>query len=163
MLKVHDDPRQCYETPQHVLDKVRAVGAIGLDPCTAEDNPTRARKFYTVKNPAPSPDLWPALNAFEICFVNPPYADNASWLQAVIDYKRPTVCLWNASVGTRWWNKAIEACHDFVFWGKRIAYLNPATKQKVCGNNFGSALFLFRPSPYIEKKWNEVFSSRIAI
>jgi hypothetical protein len=163
MPKVHSDPKQCYETPQHVLDRVRAVGKIGFDPCTADDNPTKAALFFTASNPAPPPDKWPKLGAFEVCFVNPPYADNASWLAAILEYDQPTICLWNASVGTRWWNQAIETCYDFVFWGKRISYVNPATKTPVRGNNFGSALFLFHPTVYITAKWEATFQSKIAL
>src|SRR5689334_8272167 len=40
-----------WQTPDKILDLVRKLAPIGLDPCTSPDNPTRARLFYYRPSP----------------------------------------------------------------------------------------------------------------
>lgn len=80
--------RYDWQTPPWFLDLVREVAAIGFDPCTTPDNPTRARQFLTQQleevdgwlysKSCGLLDEWPALALDELAFVNPPYGPHLS-------------------------------------------------------------------------------------
>lgn len=65
-------------TPEVVLERVRRIAPIGLDPCTTVDNPVGAWRYYTpFEDGLASP--W---DGFGLVFVNPPYSQmKASFLR----------------------------------------------------------------------------------
>lgn len=56
-------------TPELVLDLVRRLGPIALDPCTSPDNPVHANLYYTEEDNGLKA-TWPSLG---LAYVNPPY------------------------------------------------------------------------------------------
>ncbi len=79
-------------TPEWLLEAIRAVAPIGLDPCTTPENPTKAEAYMTegmfgVDTPqfgqAGLAQFWatyPTIRAGCLVYVNPPYSDLRSWL-----------------------------------------------------------------------------------
>lgn len=61
-----------WQTPDHVLDRVRLVAPIKLDPCTYRDNPTGAEYIRTIDcDPDGLATEWHTFGGLVFC--NPPY------------------------------------------------------------------------------------------
>lgn len=70
-------------TPAYILEAVRAIfgAAIGLDPCTEPDNPTRAERWYAL----PVDGLQQPWDAATI-YVNPPYGEaRRPWIRRCLE------------------------------------------------------------------------------
>lgn len=65
-------------TPEYVLDIVRVVGPISLDPCTTVDNRTNATRFFTFADDGLTQD-WLEVSQGGIIFVNPPFSKLRAW------------------------------------------------------------------------------------
>ena len=79
LAKSEQHPESCWRTPAWLVERIRGLfgGEINLDPCTDNDNPTKALKFYT---PADDGILqsWERANIY----VNPPYGRTiAKWIE----------------------------------------------------------------------------------
>lgn len=120
----HENQRQL--TPPYVLDPVReAMGGIGLDPCTEDDNPTCADRFYTVVNdglrwPWCSDDWTPTV------FVNPPYSKaKEPWIERCIEAGergQKVVLLIPSHTDTRIFQKAMETASTLCFIKGRVKF-----------------------------------------
>lgn len=56
---LHSSERQDWQSPEWLLERVRRVGPIVLDPATAPNNPTRALHFYSQQKPtSPVQGTW---------------------------------------------------------------------------------------------------------
>jgi len=144
-----------WQTPRLILDPVDAYfeGKIGLDPCSCDGNPTRARRFFT-----PSDDglsrAWSrgGDRAFrrELVFVNPPYNDLWRWVakalaEALLGHEVILLLSCTARQSDPRW-AAIRRCPSLetqLELEGRVAFINPATGEPVKGNNHPSALFFF--------------------
>ena len=137
-------PKDCWQTPEHILDLVREVlgGRIFTDPCTVESNPTSAVKFYT-------PQQNGLLHKWEEnAFVNPPYSDPSVWLEKISKEIKegsikeaialvPTGCL-----GTERSGPYAETASALCLWRNRIHFIDPATGKQASQTSFTSA-FLY--------------------
>jgi phage N-6-adenine-methyltransferase len=104
-------------TPRWILDRVRALGPIGLDPCTFADNPVGASAFFTAEDDGLSREWW---QLYGLVFVNEPYSriDSPAWSMKIADQARKgaeIVRLTKAATGTTWfhnsvWNAAQAVC-----------------------------------------------------
>lgn len=114
------DPDAVEISPDFVLNIVRGVGAIGLDPCTEDSNPTGARLFLTKKENGLTA-RWPALSEDEVVYVNPPYAKGIinQWVgkcawEWVRMPRRPVLMLLRLDSGVPWfevaWSFSRVAC-----------------------------------------------------
>lgn len=119
-----DHPRQWHLTPEYILEPVRADlgGSIGLDPCTFEDNPTRAERFYTVRDDGLARH-W----GHESTYVNPPYGKaREPWVDCCIRYARsfgaPVILLIPAATDTRIFQKAASTSTAMVFVRGRVKF-----------------------------------------
>jgi phage N-6-adenine-methyltransferase len=119
-----------WRTPSVVLDLVRqlAGGSIGLDPCTDDANPTKADRFYF----PPTDGLRELWRGFGMVFVNPPYSDNAEWLNACVrrfmvpdDSGDQCVALVPARTDTRWWHGVVFTARLVCFWRGRLRFEDP--------------------------------------
>lgn len=72
--------RHDWETPDNVVDVVRKLGPIGLDPATTPANPTAARLILTPADDGLRELRWPALQANEVCYLNPPFKTIGDWV-----------------------------------------------------------------------------------
>lgn len=169
--KLIADPATCTEkdtwrTPPEILDLVRMLGPIVLDPCTADDNPTGASLFYTAKNPAPSNGAeWQTKRFAErVTFANWPYSQNGAWARMLIEHAdavapfgQHVIGLANASSGTEWFDKITGAAHATCFVTQRLAFIDPAPPhEKKPGNQWGTAIWYFGTEP---DRFAEIFGS----
>lgn len=117
--------QDCWQTPSDVLDLVRAVAPIELDPCTSADNPTGAKHILTeTENGLTSDWLGSGL-----VFINPPYSQMKDWAARITRKAgvwREYVVLLPARTDTRWWHTLVEARPSRVcFWRGRIQFNRP--------------------------------------
>lgn len=112
-----------WQTPDCVLDRVRMIAPIGLDPCTAEDNPVGARWFYTPEDDGLSKSWWTKVENHELIYVNPPYGRGiGAWVdkcrEAAKVYDR-VVALLPARTDTKWFPWDADA---ICFWRGRLKF-----------------------------------------
>jgi hypothetical protein len=128
-----------WRTPDNVLDLVRQVGSIALDPATSMDNPTGARVFCVHPRdwipgvPAAVPDglnqVWPELASGGLPYVNPPYGrDIGRWLARcwyVGQLGGEVIALLPARTDTAWWNRFVAppASQAVCFWAGRLTFV----------------------------------------
>ena len=133
-----DDPGQWHLTPGYVLDPVREDlgGTIDLDPCTEPDNPTGARRFYTVVDDGlVQPWSWrfytddglaqPWWHAPTI-FCNPPYGKaREPWVERCVqagDRDQRVILLIPAATDTRTFRRAADNADAIVFVQGRLKF-----------------------------------------
>lgn len=127
-----EHPAQTQFTPDYILDLVRADlgGTVGLDPCTTEDNPVGAERFYTVREDGLAKS-WDA----ETIFVNPPYSKaREPWVDRCIRAAAngsKVVLLIPAATDTRIFQKAVTTATAVVFVKGRVKFgvLRPNRRQ----------------------------------
>ncbi len=70
-------------TPEWLLDAIRAVAPIGLDPCTTPENPTGAGAYYFLPRWNGLEERWDygVIEQDSIVYVNPPYDSLKLWLK----------------------------------------------------------------------------------
>ena len=74
---------QGWETPDGLLDVIRRYRPIRLDPCTTEQNPTKAIEFFTPGDDGLTQD-WD-MGSGGLIYVNPPYGRQLSkWVGKVV-------------------------------------------------------------------------------
>lgn len=127
-----DHPSQTVFTPPYILDPVRADlgGWIGLDPCTTDDNPTQAEKFYTVATDGLS-QPWDSSSIF----VNPPYSRaREPWMLRCAEAGQAgkiVALLVPAATDTRSFQRAMATATSVVFVKGRVKFgvLRPNRRQ----------------------------------
>ena len=136
-----------WQTPQPLLDVLREhLGPILLDPCSAPDNPTQAGIFFHGEDPADSYLKWPIGNDLGTAYdgrsgskhgfvwVNHPYSQNKVWAAHVNRYVAQrnaptTIMIGPASTSAQWFQDCANTSTFCYFPGKRVAFLDPATKK----------------------------------
>jgi phage N-6-adenine-methyltransferase len=142
--------RDDWQTPPEVLDCVRRIAPIDLDPCTAPGNPTGASRFFTAQDDALSIEDW---NPGGLVYVNWPYSQARAWAKAVRDQEllttHPILCLVPARTDTRWWRMMLGPASAVAFWRGRIGFVGaPVTASgKRQGAPFPSAMIAFNLAP----------------
>lgn len=127
-----DHEAQTQFTPSYVLDPVREDlgGTIELDPCTTEDNPVGAERFYTVRDDGLA-KRWDAATIF----VNPPYSKaREPWVNRCIhaaEQGAKVILLIPAATDTRIFQKAVSTSTAVVFVKGRVKFgvLRPNRRQ----------------------------------
>lgn len=149
----HSSSKDDWQTPDELLDLVRMVGPIGLDPCTTKANPVGARRFFTSSDNGLA-QLWEesalktpydAPNG-EIAYVNPPYGRGIiEWVEVCARSRcgMPSVLLVPARPDTAWWFRALETASAVCFWRGRLTF-----KGAPAPAPFPSALFYFGPRKF---------------
>lgn len=123
-------------TPPEVLEAVRRMGPIGLDPATNGSNPTGARAFY---NP-------PSYNGLElpwycgegeVVYFNPPYGRQiGQWTQKAYQsanlrrhFGLEILGLVPARTDTRWFQSS--GADAWCAWRGRLHFIDPETNEPV--------------------------------
>lgn len=131
-------------TPQSVLNLVREFDVIGLDPCTTEDNPVRATRWFTKEYDGLT-HAWATPHASErgVVFVNPPYSRGellrwsfkitTEWAQNDVE----SIVLVPSDTSTKSFQLLLELCSAVAFWKKRIVF------RGTDGAKFANAFFYF--------------------
>ena len=137
-------------TPAVVLDRVRMIAPIALDPCTEEDNPCGAVRFFTKKHDALA-FTWQPVG---LVFANPPYSDMARWAEKIAAeaaaWPVPFIVLCAARPDTRWWRTMLTVADVFAFWRGRITFGGQTSAAP-----FPSALFGLNVS---HRRFRQAFS-----
>ena len=110
------DPRQVQYTPSWLVEAARSIlGGIDLDPCTTEDNPVRAKIYFTPERSGLTHEWWNCKTAF----VNPPYGKaREPWVERCIDGARRNmkiILLMPSATDTRCFQKAAEMATEVLF------------------------------------------------
>jgi phage N-6-adenine-methyltransferase len=110
-----------WRTPDEVLSLVRRLGCIDLDPATAPDNPTGARRFYT----AADNGLRQSWESTGIVYCNPPYGRALGpWAKKMRDEgsRNEIVALLPARPDTRWFQEYVTTASALCFWRGRMTF-----------------------------------------
>lgn len=120
-----------WRTPENALHLVRKMGPILLDPCTTDENPTGAERYYTKEtNGLINP--W-VLYKPGVIFVNPPYSSVEQWIARAASCQEECLVLIPARTDTRYWHTWIVDRADAVcFWKGRLKFTSLAGRS-VCG------------------------------
>lgn len=120
-LMTSDNPG--WETPDVVLDLVRQLGPIVLDPATTVDNPTGAQLFYT----SAEDGLAQTWDRGGLVYLNPPYGRGiGDWAAKCAAHGSmgsvEIVALLPARTDARWWQKYVTSADAFCFWAGRLRF-----------------------------------------
>lgn len=133
--------RDDWETPDVVLERVRRIGHIALDPCTSYANPVDADRCFTESfNGLVQP--WSC--SMHLAYVNPPYSQMALWaakMATEAELGVRIVALVAARPDTKWWRTMLNAADVVGFWRGRLKFVGAES----CAP-FPSAVFGFNVS-----------------
>jgi phage N-6-adenine-methyltransferase len=136
-----------WQTPDCVLDRVRQLGPIALDPCTTEDNPCGARYWFCPPTDALQRQWLQTPGG--ITYVNCPYGRAlSSWVAKCADEgARPEaelVLLVPARPDTGWYDRAEKSANALCEWRGRLTFRGAPSPAP-----FPSVLFYWGPSPWL--------------
>jgi hypothetical protein len=168
--------RSDWQTPDEVLERVRRVEPIALDPCTTADNPCRAKaicvppgeagKYASVEvgcemvvDGLASPWSRMASRAGGLIYCNPPYGrDIWRWLEKCVEAgwedEAEVIALVPARTDTSWWQRYCsppEPAYAVCFWAGRLTF-----KGAPAPAPFPSALVYWGPRRF---RFAEAFAS----
>jgi len=113
-------------TPEYVLDVVRSVGPIVLDPCTTVDNRTGAQHFFTFEDDGFTKDWW-EVSQGGLIFVNPPFSKLRNWTRKCSEEGKKgcnIVTLLPGDTSTVWFQDIVGPTASGVcFWRGRIEFI----------------------------------------
>lgn len=114
-------------TPSVVLDRVRGIAPIVLDPCTNGMNPTGAQIFFVGEYDDGLSEDWHTFTFRpELIYVNAPYSQMAKWAAKAADEAKGgarIVMLVPARTDTAWWRAATSEADAVAFWRGRITFV----------------------------------------
>lgn len=133
MKHATEGARDDWRTPRALLDRVRRLGDIGLDPCGNADNGVGAISSYSGPDGDGRDGLalpWGPLGPGELAYVNYPYSDAMPWARkwtTEAAQGTPIVVLGPARPDTKWHRLAVNtpACSALAFWQGRITFEMP--------------------------------------
>lgn len=158
--KTPDVVRQCWATPQWIIDFVAAkFGYISIDVCASELN-AKAEKYYTeVINGLADANEWGDEGGVAWC--NPPYADPLPWVEKAIEQAKrrnvTTIMLVNADTSTEWFKRALHGAQTVInivghtdpvtgkFKSGRVAFVDARDGSEGGKNPKGSVIFEIKP------------------
>ncbi len=138
-----------WQTPENAIAAVHRYGPIKLDPATEEYNPTRALRFFTVKDNGLKQeweDGW---------FCNPPYSKLPGdtippmrlWVAKMAEqfkkgYRGIALLPCGARFSTAYFQDNVLAYANAVCWVRgRLKFIDIATGEPGKGNNYDSAFW----------------------
>ena len=115
-----------WQTPDEVLDLVRKVGPIDLDPCTTADNPTGAARFFVKGDNGLKQNWGECIGDNELIFVNPPYGRSIGrWTEKCrreAHRRNRIIALVPDRTDTAWFNDALDSADAACLWRGRITF-----------------------------------------
>lgn len=122
--KRNPNARDDWQTPEPILDRVRVLGPIGLDPASCDGNPTKARVFLT---PERSGLGRPWTNS-GLVYCNPPYK-TIWYARAEMEARLGVEMVLNimAKPGAGYFQALAQFASRVCFWKGRIQYIDPIT------------------------------------
>lgn len=144
--------RHDWQTPEVILELVRQLGPIILDPCTSADNPCEALRTFTYGGLDRD---WRKSTDVGIVYVNPPYGRQLTfWVQKAIEESLrdvEIVLLTPARPDTAWYDRARTFCKAYCEIKGRLTFKGAPS----CAP-FPSAVHYWGQRPYL---FAHVFSS----
>lgn len=147
-----------WQTPDEVLELVRRVAPIGIDPCGAPGNPVRAKVCYW-GGPDDIDGLgldWGRLAREGLVYVNPPFSQAKKWAEKAIAEGviggTEIILLLPARTDTKVFEALRKSADAVCFWHGRMKFKGAPTSAP-----FPSALFYFGERA---KVFERVFSPR---
>jgi hypothetical protein len=138
--------RHDWQSPDNLLDLVRKLGPIVLDPCTDATNPCQAKRFYTEGGLEQS--WYEQGGATGITYVNPPYGRLIQyWVQKCIaESVRDVeiVLLTPCRPDTDWYDRARATCKAWCEVKGRLRF-----KGAPAPAPFPSAVHYWGPTPHL--------------
>lgn len=119
---------QAWNTPAEIIDAIKPLGAIALDPCSNGTSIVPALVRWSAGDDGLSPDRDWSSTARElggIVYVNPPFEDLALWIARCsqeADAGAEVIALCPARTDTRWWSAALRAGGVAALWRGRIRF-----------------------------------------
>jgi DNA N-6-adenine-methyltransferase Dam len=113
---------QTWNTPRWFIDRVeRALGPIGLDPCSNASSVVRAAVEFRLDRGEDGLALpW---HGFGLVFVNPPFGrEIGAWTQRCARVGSEVVALVPARCDTAWFHDAAHTCDALILWRGRFAF-----------------------------------------
>lgn len=155
-----DVARQCWATPQWIIDFVAAkFGQIGIDVCASPENAKAPVYFTEATNGLDSAHNWGEENGIAWC--NPPYEDPLPWVEKAIEQAKQrgvtTIMLVNNDPSTAWFLKALQGAQTVInfigytdkatgkFKSGRVAFVDARTGEEGSKNPKGSVIFEIKP------------------
>lgn len=119
--------RPDWQTPDVVLERVRKVAPIALDPCTVQSNPVGAARWLTVESALDGLTAsWTELADGGLVYHNPPYGRALSRWAAKVDVEAcdgaEIITLVPARTDTKWFHTLVENARVVCFWKGRIKF-----------------------------------------
>jgi|GEM_PF-494624 len=113
-------------TPDVVLERVRRVAPIGLDPCANENAIVNARHEFLLSSGIDG--LREDWRGYGTVFVNPPYSNIADWARKLVHEAARNIeiiALLPSRTDTRWMHDYIlETATAVCFWRGRLKFSN---------------------------------------
>lgn len=112
--------RNDWQTPGKILERVRRIDAIGLDPASCKGNPTGAKVFLTPERDG----LCRPWTHSGLVFVNPEF--RSPWyrkIQHEAEQGAEMVALLKASTGARWFLSLADRAALVCFWAGRVRFV----------------------------------------
>jgi hypothetical protein len=113
-------------SPAVVVERVRQVAPIGLDPCTSAGNPVGARNFFVGGKQNGLKESWHVqVEDGELVYINPPYSQAKAWAHRIAQTSGlELVTLVAARPDTGWWRQMVWATAAAVcFWEGRLRFV----------------------------------------
>lgn len=133
----HANPRDEYETPQLLFDRVNAEFKFVCDVAASEAN-RKCGNSYTAENSALSDD--PHHGWFASNWCNPPYSMKREFISKALEqmtrYMRTTVLLLPASTGEKWWHELAAQSFMVLLKGRVQFTINGRRRMRFTGNDF---------------------------
>lgn len=117
--------RMDWRTPVEVLDRVKYVDDIALDPCTSLDDPCGAAALFTLECGHDGLVLgWTGYGG--LVYVNCPYGrELPRWVAKAVAEARlgaEIILLVPSRTDTRWWGWAYDSCQAVALWRGRLTF-----------------------------------------
>jgi len=158
-----------WRTPQLVVDLVRQVGLIAIDPCSGPGSVVYATVEWDEERDGLKERWAPyACVRDSLVYVNPPYGRALPrWIGRCADEAQDctVLALVPARTDTRWWHEFVVAQAQAVcFWRGRLKFgLPPGYEGPQNGATFPSALVLWSPLRRMADRFAAVLAPHGAI
>lgn len=151
--------REDWCTPDHIIDRVRLVDTIGLDPCS---NPSSLVGATTELSLSKGDDgLVVPWGGQGLVYVNPPYGRKVSkWVQKISFEAQSTdiIALLAARTDTKWFHELIlPYASSIVFVKGRIKFIDGVTGMVGHPAPFPSMIVHYSVDSEKEKKFYDAF------
>jgi site-specific DNA-methyltransferase (adenine-specific) len=144
---LYSSKKEDWRTPRDVLDVVREVAQISLDPCADKDekNWFACENWTHVESQCPE---YGSGSKFIMAFVNPPYGRKTEeWVYIInslaLDHVDEIISLLPARTDTQWFKMAWRSSRAYCFWEGRIKFVGAPHPAP-----FPSVLFYAGPNPH---------------